>query len=169
MLLQVIPPHPDLSAALMHFMVLSFDGGQYHLPSALSPALILFARGSAIASSGDGPPKATPRFTVSGPYLTPRHAVSAPDTIALAVLFRPGYLQPALDIHPSDIVGSEQDMREVADAAAINAMFDALDSTDSIPNYIQIFQNYLLSTFAPTRKKIWWKPFSRLTRKYSFP
>lgn len=169
MLLQVTPPRQRLHTALMHFMVVSVDACEYFLPSALSPALTLFVSGSAVTLIKDQPPKATPRFCVSGPFLAPRHIKSAPETLALAVLFRPGYLQSALDIAASDLVGKDLDMREVAGSGRIEAMFDALDRASTIPEYIHIFQEYLLSTLKLDQTKILAESFLEAHQKMFFP
>lgn len=66
MLVQVTPPHPYLSSALMHFMVISVDACEYYLPSSLSPALSVFVRGSADILMENETPRTAPGFSLNG-------------------------------------------------------------------------------------------------------
>lgn len=153
----------------MHFMVLRLDACRYVLPSALSPALSLFIRGGTNCLSETGESKAVPRLCLSGPFLTPRQAVSAPDSLALAVMFRPGYLRSSLNVAASDIVGRDLDLRDFTDAHKAEQMFEQLDRADSIPAYLEIFQHYLLSILNLDHKKNMAETFLQAHQKMFFP
>ncbi|MFZ5583953.1 MAG: hypothetical protein ACOZCK_14970 [Pseudomonadota bacterium] len=43
----VVAPHPELAPWIYHILVMPLDGCLSRLPSALSPGLLLFARGGA--------------------------------------------------------------------------------------------------------------------------
>lgn len=153
----------------MHFMVIDVDTQEYVLPATLSPALILFVRGAAAVLSTDGPPRPTPRFCVSGPCPGARYVKPSPGTLILAVLFRPGYLSWELNLAASQLVGRELDLREVANTGPIDTMFSALDQTQSIAEYVQIFQRYLLDTLKLERTSSLAESFLTNHQKLFFP
>lgn len=153
MLLQVAPPPAQLTSTLMHFMTLNLDGCWYRLPAALSPCISLFVRGGAQECDTTGLAKPVPRLCLSGPFLTPREAVSQPGTLVLAVLFRPGYLTSSLGVATSDTVGRDIDMREIIGRDKIQALFEAVDQEASIDECLKIFQAFLLSAFKLESKK----------------
>lgn len=169
MLVQVAPPHPRLGSALMHFMAVSVDDCEYHVPAGLSPALAVFVRGSADLLAQGQAPRTTPRFSLSGPFLGPRRAKSTPGTLALVVLFRPGYVEPCLGVPAAALVNRDVDMRDIADTGRIDAMFDALDGASSISGYLHIFQEYLLSTLDLDQKKSMAESFFEAHQKMFFP
>ena len=169
MLIGIVPPHPSLETALMHFMVLSLDACHYYLPASLSPAISLIVKGGTKALSGPEQSSAIPRLCISGTFLGPRQAVSEPESLVLAVLFRPGYLQTSLSIAPSDIVGRDLDLRGFMDTHKVDSLFEALDTATSIPQYLEIFQNFLMSVFQPAPKKNIAETFLQAHQKMFFP
>lgn len=153
----------------MHFMVISVDACEYYLPSGLSPALTVFVHGSAEILVENQAPRTTPRFCLSGPFLGPRAVKSKPGTLALAVLFRPGYLHPTLGVSAAELVNRDLNMRDIVDASRIDTMFEALDRADTISDYICIFQEYLLSTLALGQEKGMAESFFEAHQKLFFP
>lgn len=153
----------------MHFMAVSVDACEYYLPSGLSPALAVFVRGSADVIVESQAPITTPRFSLSGPFLGPRHVRSKPGTLALVVLFRPGYLQQTLGVSAADMVNRDVDMRAIVDGSRIDAMFEALDRAGSISDQMRIFQDYLLSTLALGQKRSMAESFFEAHQKMFFP
>lgn len=153
MQLQVFPPHPHLSPFLMHFMVLKLDGRESHLPAALSPNLMLFVRGGVMAMEADGTVLRRPRFFLSGPYLTSRRSYSDPGTLAISVMFRPGLLQEAFGISAVDINSRFIAVSDIVRNGRVDQLFSDLDKEHSIHDYVQLFQEFLLSALNLTPKK----------------
>lgn len=169
MLLQVVPPHPLLRSALMHFMVLKLDGCRYRIPAALSPCISLFLRGGVREWNATGHGKAVPRLCLSGPFLAPREAVSQAGTLVLAVLFRPGYLGSSLGVAASDILGRDIDLREIVGADKADALFESIEREESIESSLEILQEFLVSVFMPDRKKNMAETFLQCHAKMFFP
>lgn len=153
----------------MHFMGISVDACEYYLPASLSPALSVFVRGSADVLVEKQAPRRTPRFCLSGPFVGPRHVSSTPGTLALAVLFRPGYLQATLGVSAAELLNRDLDMRDIAGGSRIDAMFEALDRAQTISDQISIFQEYLLDTLVLDQKKGMAEAFFEAHQKMFFP
>lgn len=154
----------------MHFMVLKLDTCRYYLPSALSPSISLFVKGSVRELQKNVPPKDIPRLCLSGPHIRPREAESDPGTLALVVLFRPGYLESSLNVAPADIIGRSMDMRDIVGMDRTNAMFLALSRETTVTGWLNIFQQFLLSSFHSTgRRMSLAESFMRAHGKIFFP
>lgn len=168
--LQVFPPYPRLAPFLMHFMALQLDRCESHLPAALSPNLLLFVRGGVDVVEPDGTLARCPRFILSGPYLGTRHSHVGPGMLAVSVMFRPGLLQEALGISAGDIYGRFVEVSEIVGAGRVEQLFSDLDKEHSIPAYVRLFQEFLLSTLnvAP-RKKSMGAAFLAAHQKMFFP
>lgn len=140
----------------MHVMALQLDGCESHLPAALSPNLILFVRGGVTVAEADGSKVRRPRFLLSGPYLARRHSFADPGTLSVSVMFRPGLLQEALGISAADIHERFVEVSKIVDASRVEQLFSDLDKEQSIPAYVHLFQEFLLSTLnlAPRKKSV---------------
>jgi AraC-like DNA-binding protein len=92
----VVAPHPELAPWLHHILVMGVNACLTRLPSALSPSLLLFTRGRSHLRQVDGSFVPVPQACLSGPYLQAREYLAEPDSIFIAVIFRPGFMAEAL-------------------------------------------------------------------------
>ncbi|RZI40932.1 AraC family transcriptional regulator [Herbaspirillum sp. HC18] len=169
MLREIIPPHPQLASVLLHLMVLDADGRESHLPAGLSPCIILFARGMGGIIEADGSRRIQSRFFLSGPFMTPRHSYSEPGTLSISVMLRPGMLQEAMGLAVTDIMNRYVSMEEIAGEEKVAAFFKLLDEAQSIPDYVALFQDFLLSTLKLKGRKGYGELFIGARHKIFFP
>ena len=169
MLREIIPPHPQLASVLLHLMVMDVNGRESHLPAGLSPYFILFVRGSGGTIETDGSRRHHPRFCLSGPFMTPRHAFSEPGTLAIMVMLRPGVLQETMGLAVTDLMNRYVAMEEIAGEEKVAAFFKLLDEASSVAEYVGLFQDFLLSTLTLNGRKGYGKMFIAAHQKIFFP
>ena len=154
--LPIFAPDPRLAPFLMHFMALDLDGRESRLPAGLSPNLLLFVRGGVRVKEEDGSLQPCPRFMLTGPNMSTRHSFSEPGTLALSVMFRPGLLEESLGIAAPDTYARILDIRDIVGNTPVEQLFGDLAKRDSVPEQVQLLQDFLLSTLnlVPKKKSI---------------
>lgn len=128
----------------MHFLAVELDDCDVLLPAALSPTVMLLARGSATVIQPDQSELPSERFFLRGPTMAPTHVRYAPNTLALSVCFRPGMLQQALGINVASLAESFLLFPELAGRQRTDQFLHAIEGQHDIAAIIARFQDFLL-------------------------
>ncbi len=141
----IIPPHPRLSPLILHLLAMRLDGCENHLPSALSPCLIVFVRGGSALRRNDGRLEPVPRASLCGPYLTARRSQALAGTLFISVMFRPGMLDLAMGFPVSELGDGIVPLESVCGRAATDRLLDEVDSARHIAEAADAVQRFLLA------------------------
>ncbi|WP_205230255.1 helix-turn-helix domain-containing protein [Azospira oryzae] len=147
----VVAPHPELAPWIYHILVMPLDGCLSRLPSALSPGLLLFARGGAAQPLADGSCRAVPRASLTGPYLDPRESRAAPGSVFLSVMFRPGVMAEALGPGVGELRDRIVPLDEVLPPLLVRQMLETVDASDSPADWVAAVQGLLRRCLRPRR------------------
>lgn len=160
MLLRIIPPLPELRRYFLHFMLLSLDGCESHLPAWLSVNLTLAIRGGGALMREDGSIELAPRFCLSGPSPLPVRTRAEPGTLALSVMFRPGLAEDAWGVPVSDLVERVVAVDAVLGSERVELLLDEVDATPDWDAKVDTLQRFLLTTLRdPPRRRTWGTAF----------
>lgn len=149
----IFPPRPDLAPWIHHVLVMRLDSCLSRLPSALSPALVVFARGTSLLRTG-GALRPVPRASLSGPYLEARSSQIEAGTMFVAVFFRPGRMAEALGPGVGEIRDRIVPLDEILLPSRVRRMLDRIDETDEPAEWNDSVQALLSDCLRPKRDPV---------------
>lgn len=125
----IVPPHPALAPWIYPLLLVGFPTGCLsRIPAAVSPALILFARGGGWRTDAAGKRlHRYPRAVLAGPCLTPRFTEIEADSVFVSMLFRPGLLAEALGPSVAEFRDHTFALDEVFPPLAVQRMLERVD------------------------------------------
>lgn len=125
----IVPPHSALAPWIYPTLVMSFPSGCLsRIPAAMSPALILFARGGGWRTDAAGRRlQRYPRAVIAGPCLTPRFTEIEAGGVFVSMLFRPGLLAEALGPSVAELRDRTFALDEVFPPADVRRMVERID------------------------------------------
>lgn len=147
----VYPPHLELAPWIYHLLVMPLDGCLSRLPSALSPSLLLFARGGSALRLADGTLQLAPRVSLVGPYLGARDTQAAAGTVFLTVMFRPGFMAEALGPSVVELRDRIVPLDEVLPPGLVRRMLESVDASESPEDWAEAVQRLLRQCLRPRR------------------
>jgi len=147
----VYPPHPELAPWIYHILVMPLDGCLSHLPSTLSPSLLLFARGGSALRLADGTLQAAPRASLVGPYLEARDTQARPGSVFLSIMFRPGFMAEALGPGVGEVRDRIVPLDEVFPPARVARLLDIVDESEDPAVWSAAVQDLLRLSLRPRR------------------
>ena len=147
----VVAPHPELAPWIYHILVMPLDGCLSHLPSTLSPNLLLFARGGSALRLPDGSLQPVPRASLVGPYLETRDTQARPGSVFLSIMFRQGFMAEALGPGVGEVRDRIIPLDEVLPPTRVARLLEIFDGSDDPAVWAAAVQDLLRLSLRPGR------------------
>lgn len=148
----ILPPRPELAPWIHHILLMPLrESCVSQLPAVLSPAILIFARGSGWQQPEHdaSAPAPLPRAGLSGPRLRPAATRSAPDTCVISILFRPGMLAEALGPGLNELRGQTVPLDAAFPPAQVARMLARIDEDGQPARWIEHAQQWLVDNLRP--------------------